>query len=389
MTPRRGDLRLEQISQRYGDFVALDRVALNVSPGEFVTLLGPSGSGKTTTLRIIAGFSQPDEGRVLLDGKDVTVVPPHRREIGMVFQHYALFPHMSVADNIAFPLKMRNEPRDSVRSKVEGALDIVRMSGLGNRRPRELSGGQQQRIALARALVFRPPLLLMDEPLGALDRKLREEMQVEIVRIGREEGITIIYVTHDQEEALAMSDRIAVYRGGKIEQVGSPKEIYERPASRFVANFIGESTTLPGHLVARDGHPFMQGSSFCVPVDLALCQRARLRTGSEAVLVVRPEAMQIAPPTLSQSTTSRDRAELKGRLQSSSYLGSTRRYVVDLPDRAVATVRSPIECADEHRLNIGCEVTVSWPVEGGIVLPAENSIDAQTLSEAPAEHEPR
>jgi putative spermidine/putrescine transport system ATP-binding protein len=382
MTLRRGNLRLEQISQRYGDFVALNRVALNVTPGEFVTLLGPSGSGKTTTLRIIAGFSQPDEGRVLLDGKDLTAVPPHRREIGMVFQHYALFPHMSVADNIAFPLKMRNEPRDRIRSKVDGALDIVRMSGLGNRRPRELSGGQQQRIALARALVFRPPLLLMDEPLGALDRKLREEMQVEIVRIGREEGITIIYVTHDQEEALAMSDRIAVYHRGKIEQVGSPKEIYERPASHFVANFIGESTTLRGHLVERKGQPFMQGSSFCVPVDLAQCQRARLRNGSEAVLVVRPEAMRIAPPISPRSTAPSDLAELKGHLQSSAYLGNSRRYVVDLPDRAVAVVRSPIDSADVHGLGIGCEVTIAWPVGAGIVLPVEDSIDARPLEAA-------
>jgi putative spermidine/putrescine transport system ATP-binding protein len=361
---------LEQISRRYGGFVALDRAALDVSPGEFVTLLGPSGSGKTTTLRIIAGFSQPDEGRVLLDGKDLTAVPPHRRDIGMVFQHYALFPHMSVADNIAFPLKMRHEPRASIRSKVDGALDIVRMNGLGNRRPRELSGGQQQRIALARALVFRPSLLLMDEPLGALDRKLREEMQVEIVRIGREEGITTIYVTHDQEEALAMSDRIAVYRSGKIEQVATPTEIYERPASRFVANFIGESTTLQGRLVARDGGLLMQGTSFSVPVDRGQPEAERL-IGSDAVLIVRPEAMRIRPSTSEQPATPADRAELRGRLHSSSYLGSTRRYVVQLPDRAVAIVRTPVESAAAQPLDIGGEVSVSWPVGAAIVLPSD------------------
>jgi putative spermidine/putrescine transport system ATP-binding protein len=279
---------------------------------------------------------------------------------------------------------MRKEPRDRIRSKVESALNIVRMSGLGDRRPRELSGGQQQRIALARALVFRPPLLLMDEPLGALDRKLREEMQVEIVRIGREEGITIIYVTHDQEEALAMSDRIAVYHSGKIEQVGSPKEIYERPASHFVAKFIGESTTLQGHLVARDGRQFIQGSSFCVAVDPEQCRRACLCNGSEAVLLVRPEAMQIAPAASLRPAGPSDCAELRGRLQSSAYLGSSRRYVVDLPDRAVAVVRSPIESAGIHGLGIGCDVTVAWPIEAGIVLPVEGSIGAQTVRGAPA-----
>ncbi len=378
MSLRRGNLRLENLSQRYGEFVALNRVALDVSSGEFVTLLGPSGSGKTTTLRIIAGFSQPDEGRVLLDGKDLTAVPPHRREIGMVFQHYALFPHMSIADNIAFPLKMRNEPRDRIRSKVEAALGLVRMGGLGNRRPRELSGGQQQRIALARALVFRPPLLLMDEPLGALDRKLREEMQTEIVRIGREAGITIIYVTHDQEEALAMSDRIAVYHSGRIEQVGSPKEIYERPASHFVAKFIGESTTLNGRLTVRDGRHWLDGVSFGVPVDPTQCRRAGLQTGSDAVLVVRPEAMRIAVPAAARSTV--DRAELTGRLQSSAYLGSVQRYVVDLPDRTVAIVRSPVDSAGE-RHEIGREVGVSWPVDAGIVLPVEGSIDAAATLE--------
>jgi putative spermidine/putrescine transport system ATP-binding protein len=378
-----GHLKLERLGQRYGDFVALNRVSLDVSPGEFVTLLGPSGSGKTTTLRIIAGFSQPDEGRVVLDDKDLTTVPPHLREIGMVFQNYALFPHMSIADNIGFPLKMRGESRAAIRARVDAALDTVRMDGLGNRRPRELSGGQQQRIALARALVFRPPLLLMDEPLGALDRKLREEMQIEIVRIARAEGITVIYVTHDQEEALAMSDRIAVYHNGQIEQVGSPKEIYERPSSQFVARFIGESTTFSGRLAIREAQHYLDGSAFSIPVDREQCRRARLSSGSNAVLVVRPEAMGIRAPSTPRATPADARAQLTGCLRSSAYLGSVQRYVVDLPDRTVAVVRSPIEPTGAPA-DIGREVVISWPIEAGIVLPADGPIDAPVTSDLPS-----
>jgi putative spermidine/putrescine transport system ATP-binding protein len=366
---------VENISQKYGDVPALRQVSLQVSPGEFVTLLGPSGSGKTTTLRIIAGFSQPDEGRVLLNGRDLTTVPPHRREIGMVFQHYALFPHMTVAENIGFPLKMRKLPRDQIRSKVEAALHMVRMNGLGSRGPRELSGGQQQRIALARALVFRPQLILMDEPLGALDRKLREEMQIEIVRIGREEGITIIYVTHDQEEALAMSDRIAVYHNGRIEQVGSPQEIYERPASLFVANFIGESTTLKGRLAIQNGRLCLAGTSFCLPVEARQCARAQLGPGDAAGLIVRPEAVNITARAAAAVPTPDYRAELVGRVQSRSYLGSVERYVVDLPDGVTAVVRAPVPGSGAASPQSGSEVSVSWPIESGIVLPLEGSID--------------
>lgn len=375
MTTDAGHLCLENISQKYGDVAALKQVSLQVAPGEFVTLLGPSGSGKTTTLRIIAGFSRPDEGRVLLNGRDLTDVPPHQREIGMVFQNYALFPHMSIAENISFPLKMRNWPRDRIRSTVEGALAMVRMTGLGGRGPRELSGGQQQRIALARALVFRPQLLLMDEPLGALDRKLREEMQIEIVRIGREEGITIIYVTHDQEEALAMSDRIAVYHNGRIEQIGSPQEIYQRPGSLFVANFIGESTTLKGKLEMQNDRQCLRGSSFRVPVDPRQCERAKLLPGAEAMLVVRPEAVQIAARPAAVPQSPGNRAELVGRIQSRSYLGSVERYVVDLPDKVIAVVRSAVEPEGASSLQSGSEVAVSWPIEAGIVLPVEGSID--------------
>jgi putative spermidine/putrescine transport system ATP-binding protein len=365
---------VDGISQKYGDVPALRQVSLQVQPGEFVTLLGPSGSGKTTTLRIIAGFSQPDEGRVLLNGRDLTTVPPHRRDIGMVFQHYALFPHMTIAENIGFPLKMRKMPRDQIHSKVDAALRMVHMSGLGSRGPRELSGGQQQRIALARALVFRPQLILMDEPLGALDRKLREEMQVEIVRIGREEGITIIYVTHDQEEALAMSDRIAVYHDGRIEQIGSPQEIYERPTSLFVANFIGESTTLRGKLVMQNGRPCLAGTSFCVPVEAQQCHRTRLQQGDAAVLIVRPEALQIAARTEAAATAANERAELEGRLQSRSYLGSVERYVVDLPDGVTAVVRARVPSCGAASPRSGNDVSVSWPVDAGILLPVDGII---------------
>ena len=218
--------------------------------GEFVTLLGPSGSGKTTTLRMIAGFTSPTGGSIEIDGQDMTRVPPHRRDVGMVFQNYALFPHMTAAQNVAFPLRMRKQSRAEIDRRVGDALDLVKLRHLADRYPRQLSGGQQQRIALARAVVFEPRLLLMDEPLGALDRKLREALQLEIIRISRELGATVLYVTHDQEEALVMSDRIAIFNEGRIEQLGSGEDLYDRPASLFVADFIGESNILRGRYEA-------------------------------------------------------------------------------------------------------------------------------------------
>jgi spermidine/putrescine ABC transporter ATP-binding subunit len=375
-----GHLRVERLCQRFGEVAALDDVSFEAAPGEFVTLLGPSGSGKTTTLRIIAGFSRPMMGRVLLNDKDLTVVPPHLRDIGVVFQHYALFPHLSVTRNLAFPLQMRKWPKRETPATVEAALARVRMEGLGERMPRELSGGQQQRVALARALIFRPQLLLMDEPLGALDRKLREEMQDEIVRISRAEGITVVYVTHDQEEALAMSDRIAVYHRGRIEQIGTPQEVYERPKNLFVANFIGESTTLRGRLAGDPGAHYLVNAHYRIPVDEGQCRSAGLKAQDEVAVVVRPEALRIARDTGAPVS---GRPTLPAKLRSRSYLGSVARYIAELPDQALATVRSPIGAEEAESLRAeGEPVVVSWDVPAGIVLPADRSLDA--LSNAAA-----
>src|SRR5207249_1438913 len=255
-SPEAPAVELRQLSKSFGPVRAVDGVTLGLARGELLTILGPSGSGKTTTLRMIAGFTQPSSGAVLLDGKDITGLPAHRRDIGLVFQNYALFPHLTAGQNVAFPLQMRKISASEVRRRVAEAFALVGLKGLEERHPRELSGGQQQRVALARALVFRPRLLLMDEPLGALDRKLREQMQLEIKHLQKTLGITVIYVTHDQEEALFMSDRVAVTNAGTIVQIGTPVDLYNRPADRFVADFIGESNFLSGTVQATDATSF-------------------------------------------------------------------------------------------------------------------------------------
>nr|WP_244553879.1 ABC transporter ATP-binding protein [Bradyrhizobium arachidis] len=246
-------LRIHELCKRYGDFVALAPTSLDVAKGEFLTLLGPSGSGKTTLLSLIAGLAHPDEGRILIDDADVTHSPAYDRDIGVVFQNYALFPHMTIEDNIAFPLKMRKVPDAEARRRTAEALETVRLPHVAKRHPRELSGGQQQRIALARCIVYRPAIILMDEPLGALDKKLRDQMQLEIKRIHRELGTTIVYVTHDQEEAMTMSDRICLMNAGAIEQLGTPQDLYFRPRSLFVADFLGESNLLSATVRSVDG----------------------------------------------------------------------------------------------------------------------------------------
>ena len=245
------DVRLVGVRKSYGDVVAVDGVDLEIASGEFFTLLGPSGSGKTTTLRLIAGFERPDAGRIELAGRDVTGRPPYLRDVNTVFQDYALFPHMTVGENVAYGLRVKGVPRAERRKRVDEVLNVVRLPGLGDRKPAQLSGGQRQRVALARALVNHPQVLLLDEPLGALDLKLRQEMQTELKRIQEEVGITFLYVTHDQDEALTMSDRLAVFNLGRIEQLGSPAEVYERPANAFVAGFVGVS-----NVIERDGSRF-------------------------------------------------------------------------------------------------------------------------------------
>src|SRR3569623_345779 len=247
-------VRFAAISKTYDGLArVVDRLDLDIERGEFLTLLGPSGSGKTTTLMMLAGFEPPTEGEILLEGKPLSRLPPHRRAIGMVFQNYALFPHMSVADNIAFPLTVRGMAREEVARRVERALDMVQLESFAERRPAQLSGGQQQRVALARALVFEPKLVLMDEPLGALDKQLREQMQLEIKHIHRNLGVTVVYVTHDQSEALTMSDRVAGFNDGVIQQLAKPDDLYERPQNAFVAQFIGENNRLKGKVVAMNG----------------------------------------------------------------------------------------------------------------------------------------
>ena len=288
-------LQLQHLTKRFGlGAAAVDDVSLDVAPGEFLTLLGASGSGKTTTLRMIAGFEHPTSGEILMDGQRLTLLPPFKRELNTVFQQYALFPHMSVRDNVGYGLRMRKVARAEIAGRVSQALDMVQLGHLADRAPRQLSGGQQQRVALARALVNRPRVLLLDEPLGALDLKLRKEMQLELKHLNRQLGITFLYVTHDQEEALTMSDRIALMRNGRIEQLSRPREMYEQPVSRYVADFIGETNLLAG-TVAADG----RGGGGPVSVTVAglalsaLTQRS-VRGGDKIFLAIRPEHIRPA-----------------------------------------------------------------------------------------------
>ena len=288
-------VRLERCTKRYGGVTALAEIDLAIAKGEFVTLLGPSGSGKTTLLNLIAGMVAPSTGRIFIDGKDATELPPSGRGLGMVFQNYALMPHMTVFDNIAFPLRVRKLPRAEIKRKVAEVLEIVQLPQVAGRKPRELSGGQQQRISLARCIVYNPAIILMDEPLGALDKKLREDMQLEIKRLHRELGITMLYVTHDQEEALVMSDRIVLLTGGRVAQIGTPDELYHRPRSRFVADFLGQSNLL-------DGRVEEHGPPVCVRTADGLRLRSEplpsepaptFQIGESVSVMVRPENVTI------------------------------------------------------------------------------------------------
>ena len=281
-------VELQGCTKDYGGVRAVDALDLTIFEGEFLSLLGPSGCGKTTTLSLIAGFVEPTAGRILIDGEDVTGRPAHLRGLGVVFQSYALFPHLSVFENVAFGLRERRVPSAEIGRRVNEALDLVHLEGAGRQRPAELSGGMQQRVALARALVYRPRVVLLDEPLAALDKKLREGMRDELRAIQRSVGITTVFVTHDQAEALGLSDRIAVMSRGRIEQLGAPREIYERPASRFVADFIGASTVLRGRAVARDLVALAPGLTIRVAAGEAL------RAGEEVELAIRPERVRLA-----------------------------------------------------------------------------------------------
>jgi putative spermidine/putrescine transport system ATP-binding protein len=323
-------LELSGVSKRYDSVVAVDALDLGLRTGEFLTLLGPSGSGKTTTLMMVAGLQQPDAGTITLNGTSVARLPPYRRDIGMVFQSYALFPHMSVRRNVAFPLEMRGLAKAEIARLVDEALALVKLPDHGDRLPKQLSGGQQQRVALARAMVYRPALLLMDEPLGALDKKLREQLQLEIKRVHRERGISVLYVTHDQEEALTMSDRIAVFNRGRIEQIGTPEELYDRPATRFVASFIGNTNFIPGHFLGRAG----------------------------VTIAVRPERIVLGPPR---------EGAVAGTITDIIFLGMARRYVVRLADGTECTVlRQVSDPAFDTR---DAAVALSWHSDHAAAFP--------------------
>jgi putative spermidine/putrescine transport system ATP-binding protein len=359
-------LVLRGLRKVFGSATAVDGIDLEVRRGEFVTLLGPSGSGKTTTLRMVAGFMAPTSGSIEIDGSNMTRIPPHRRDVGMVFQNYALFPHMTAAQNIAFPLQMRRTSRQEIQRRVAEALALVKLEGFGERYPRQLSGGQQQRIALARAVVFRPRLLLMDEPLGALDRKLREALQLEIMHVSRQLGATVLYVTHDQEEALVMSDRIAIFSNGQIEQLGSGEDLYDRPASLFVADFIGESNILRGRY-ERDGEgtSWLARSPWRWRIGEEAAGRAALEPGAAAALIVRPERTRIVGGSEAVPATAN---AVEASVTDVLYLGSDRKYELTMPDGQRAAVREQRDGGDGRQWERADLVRLTWSVDDGVLV---------------------
>jgi len=357
------ELRIDSLTHAFGSFTAVDDVSLTVRPGEFMTLLGPSGSGKTTTLNIVAGFLNADRGRVHFGGHDVTNLPPHKRNIGMVFQNYALFPTMSVRDNVGYPLRQRRIRGRAKESRVDEALEMVELGHLARRAPTDLSGGQQQRVALARALVHRPPLLLMDEPLGALDRRLRDTLQIEIARIHRQVGTTVIYVTHDQDEALCLSDRIAVFRDGRIEQVGPPDEIYQRPRSEFVARFVGDSNVFSGRVTSE--------GALELPSGAVLRGASPALAGPRATMVVRPERMSITdthPGSLGTQPNSLDATIVEER-----YLGGTRLLKLAVPGEDRSLLVREDSLRDESR-SPGSDVTVCWSPRDAVWVEEDDQV---------------
>jgi putative spermidine/putrescine transport system ATP-binding protein len=350
-------VRFRAVAKSYdGRSLAVAPLDLDVAEGEFLTLLGPSGSGKTTTLMMLAGFEEPSSGEILLEGRVLNRVPAHRRGIGVVFQNYALFPHLTVAENLSFPLEMRRLPRAEREARIARALAMVRLDGMGGRRPAQLSGGQQQRVALARALIFSPRLVLMDEPLGALDRQLREQLQLEIKALHAALGVTILYVTHDQGEALTMSDRIAVFREGRIEQVGPPRELYDRPATAFVAGFLGENNLLPVEVLGTEG-----GALRCrLPGGAELLASGGAAAG-EALLVVRPERITLGAA---------GGDTLPGTVTDTVFLGDQTRLRVALPGGRSVTVKQPHR-EGESVPAPGQPVGLRVPPEAALVLPPE------------------
>ena len=351
-------LEIRDLTKVYGDKVVLDGLNLSAQDGEFISLLGPSGSGKTTALRLIAGFLQPDGGSIAVNGKDITNLPVHRRNIGMVFQSYALFPHMTVGQNIAFGLEQRRFIRKEITKAVDESLDMVRLKGFASRRPAELSGGQQQRVALARALVFKPQLLLLDESLSALDKKLRVQMQLELRQIQKEVGVTAVFVTHDHEEALTMSDRVAVMRDGRIVQLDTPSNVYRVPVDDFVAESLGEANFLHGVVRSKDGSGFVldlgDGIILPVPTDRPV------QVGGTLTVAIRPEDIELAP---ARSTGS----NLVGRVRSIAFAGNTTLYVVEALHREIR-VRRPNTAGVKNGVAVDEEVALAWDSSAALVL---------------------
>ncbi len=354
-------IRVEGVTKRYGAVTALEAVSLEVQRGEFLTLLGPSGSGKTTLLRVIAGLERPDQGRVYLSGEDVTDVPPYRRRVHTVFQQYVLFPHLNVYKNIAFGLEQKRLPRREIERRVRNVLDLVRLSGYERRWPQELSGGEQQRVALARALVLEPEALLLDEPLAALDGQLRKEMQRELKRLQREVGISFLLVTHDQEEAMRLSDRIAVIAHGRIEQIGTPREVYENPETAFVATFLGSANVLEAEILGRENGEALLG--LCgQTVRVALTGQPL--EGSRAHVAIRPEKITLRARPPRQP----DLVHLEGIIEERIYLGHATHWRVRVGDRLVTVTEPNPSRARAESFRDGQKVFLCWTRENVVLL---------------------
>jgi putrescine transport system ATP-binding protein len=356
-------VRIEAVSKRYDGVVALDRVSLDIFANEFFALLGPSGCGKTTLLRMLAGFESPDEGRILLDGEDLTPVPPHHRPVNMMFQSYALFPHLTVEGNVAFGLRQEGLPRSEIATRVAEMLRLVQLEGLGKRKPHQLSGGQRQRVALARSLVKRPRLLLLDEPLAALDKKLRDETQLELMNLRRRLALTFVIVTHDQQEAMTVADRIGVMSKGQLMQVGTPHEIYEQPGSRWVADFVGDINLIEGTVCGRDDAGMVLESP--AAGRLRVSSKAAAAMGDHVAVAVRPEKVRITPAAPMQPAENR----MQGVVESVGYLGDVSVYSVRLSDGSLVraavtnTARLP-----ERPIRREDRVWLSWDADAALVL---------------------
>jgi spermidine/putrescine transport system ATP-binding protein len=362
------DVRLERVTKQFGETVAVDDLSLDIAEGEFFSMLGPSGCGKTTTLRMIGGFEEPSYGTVYLAGRDVTDLPPYKRDVNTVFQSYALFPHLNVFDNVAFGLRRKKVPKDEVTRRVGEALGLVDLEGFEKRKPAQMSGGQQQRVALARALVNHPKVLLLDEPLGALDLKLRKQMQLELKRIQQEVGITFIYVTHDQEEAMTMSDRLAVMRLGKIEQIGDPEAVYENPATEFVAGFLGASNMLAGE-VQPQTNGLTPIKTEAGPTLTARADRIPSGVGPAVKVGVRPEKIHLV---IDDGEPPQDRNWLTGILRMSTYVGVNYQFKIDGPGGHELTVFMQNLGGDEAHPRPGQRVRLEWlPEHTFVVEPSQ------------------